>query len=68
MTGTTTPSQTDANALLAELEQLAYDWDQEARDRHIDGMQGSAEALRGCRDELRRIVQHLDRRGVRPQQ
>lgn len=51
----------DQARLLAELEELAYDWDLEARDRHIDGMEGSAEALRGCRDELRRILRRYRR-------
>jgi len=42
--------------LLAELHELAHQWDQEARDRHLDGMDASAETLRACRDELRRLI------------
>lgn len=46
----------DKTALLAELESLVADWDQEAKDRHIDGMADSASTLRACRDELKAIV------------
>lgn len=47
-------------ALLAELMELAQQWDQEARDRHRDGMDASAETLRACRDELRRLVKRYE--------
>lgn len=42
--------------LLGELNSLACEWDQFAGDRHRDGMEDSAEALRGCRDELKAIL------------
>lgn len=47
---------TAPDKLLAELAELVNQWDQEARDRHLDGMDASAETLRACRDELRRLV------------
>ena len=46
--------------LLAELHELAHQWDQEARDRHLDGMDASAETLRACRDELHRLIKRHD--------
>ncbi|MBB5875905.1 hypothetical protein [Xanthomonas sp. 3498] len=42
--------------LLAELQDLIAEWDQEAADRHRDGMDASAATLRACRDELRRLL------------
>jgi hypothetical protein len=50
------PSSPDKTALLAELESLVLDWDQEAKARHIDGMAESADTLRACRNELKAIV------------
>jgi len=48
--------------LRADLAELADAWDQEARDRRLDGLSESAATLRGCRDELRAI---LRRHGIR---
>lgn len=45
-----------AENLLAELAELANDWDQEARARHLDGLSESADTLRSCRDELRAVL------------
>ena len=65
MTTKPQPSDTaepvDVALLLSELTELAADWDQEARDRHLDGMASSADSLRACRDELRRILRRHQR-------
>lgn len=42
--------------LLHELEELAHEWDDQARERHRDGMDASADAYRSCRDDLRRLI------------
>lgn len=52
---------TDRQKLLAELAGLVAAWDQDAKDRHLDGMASSADALRGCRDELRAIIRRHSR-------
>ncbi|MCG8275423.1 hypothetical protein [Stenotrophomonas sp. NLF4-10] len=56
------------NDLLNDLHEPIEDWDREAKDRHIDGMAASADTLRACRDELRRIVKRHERRPLYPKE
>ena len=45
--------------LLTELDTLAIEFDQQARDRAREGMDASAEAYRDCRDTVRALAKRL---------
>lgn len=50
-----------AEKILAELDLLVTEWDQQAKSRHIEGMAASADAYRDCRDDLRRLIKRAQK-------
>jgi hypothetical protein len=48
-----------ADRLLAELDTLAAEFDEQARDRAREGMAASADAYRDCRDAVRALARRL---------
>ncbi|HEV2540250.1 MAG TPA: hypothetical protein VGU03_11135 [Frateuria sp.] len=52
------------SALLQQLEELAIDWDEQARDRHSEGLAASADAYRSCRDDLRRLIKQAKKEAM----